>query len=747
MPLPPPRFPSPGPLDNIVRHGKPSETESETEQPRNVADAPAVTDVMSVMARALVLHQKGQLTQAAHLYQAVLGKHPDATRMLGALLLQQGHAKQAANLLTEALKQRSHAGAMRNLIIAYKRLDQPSDALAVCQRALLDQPDDLWLNQNAAHFASVLKRWTLCAQYFEQCVRLAPDNANWPSNLGAVLHKIGRISEAAQWLVASLRLQPDLINAWLNLAVVRLEQHDAQQARECYQQVLRLNSQQDRAHAGLGNVAIATRDYRSAIHHFELAVQCNQSLTEAWYGLGMAAIGLREYETARKAFVRCHALDPTYQQVIGHALHAKMLCADWQDVAALQAEMIQSLRHGRLCVDPFVLMTVCEDEGLLRQGTEQFIALHHPAREAIKRPVRKAPRDRIPVGYVSGEFRQHATSILMVELWEQHSLHADLIAFDNGHDDGSPMRQRLQAAFDEIVPIQHLNDEAAARAVADRDIDILINLNGFFGHSRTGLFSHRPAPVQVNYLGFPGTIGAPYIDYIFADATVIPPQSEPYFTEQVIHVGSCYQPRDQRARPTVQVARGETGLPEGAFVYCCFNKTYKLTPSMWAVWMRVLSRVPGSVLWLLAETPETVDRLGQAARAHGVDPARLVFAERWSHERHLARHALADLFLDTLPCNAHTTAADALLAGLPVLTCEGTTFAGRVASSLMRHHGMPHWVAPDLQTYELLAVAAAGPARAQLQSDRLTLQQYRHEDYSAYFEALKRVHAMGPRQY
>jgi predicted O-linked N-acetylglucosamine transferase (SPINDLY family) len=308
------------------------------------------------------------------------------------------------------------------------------------------------------------------------------------------------------------------------------------------------------------------------------------------------------------------------------------------------------------------------------------------------------------------------------------------------------MRARIEAAFDEIVPIRSLNDDAAARAVVERDIDILINLNGFFGHARTGLFARRPAPVQVNYLGFPGTIGAPYIDYIFADARVIPAESEQYFTEQVIHVGTCYQPRDQRARPTVQVERGETGLPEAAFVYCCFNKTYKITPTIWSVWMRILKRVPDSVLWLLSDAEPTTARLKEAASAHGVSPARLIFAERWPHARHLARHALADLFLDTVPCNAHTTAADALLAGLPVLTCEGKTFAGRVASSLLQHHKISHWIARDMNSYETLAIEAAGRLRSQLTQDRQRLKQRQSEDYSEYFAALRRIHAMGARR-
>ena len=696
--------------------------------------------------RALHLHQQGELQRAEPLYRALLDKHPDAAQLLGALCLQQDRNQEAADLLQNALENQRNVATERNLIIAFKRLNQPNLALPLCERLLQDTPEDIWINHNAALFAWELKQWDRCLAYFEQAIRIEPNRADLHSNIGAVLQKLGRLHDATDSLQKSLTLEPERLDAWLNLAVVQSEQHHLDLAAASYTRVLNLDPKAARAHAGLGEIAILRRDYAGALKHFQRALQQVPDLVDALYGMGMAAMGLRQPELAREAFVRCHALAPEHKQVAGHALHAKMLCADWQDLSAMQATMEASLRRGLLCVDPFVLMTVCEDEALLRQGAEQYIAEFYPARPPVTNASRPDPIQRVRVGYVSGEFRQHATSILMIELWEQHRAHVDLVAFDNGHSDASPMRQRIEAAFDEIVPIRHLNDDEAAQAVASRNIDILINLNGFFGHARTGLFARRPAPVQVNYLGFPGTIGAPYIDYIFADAHVIPPASTPYFTEQVIHVGSCYQPRDQRARPKVTVERPETGLPEAAFVYCCFNKTYKITPTLWAVWMRILKQVPDSVLWLLSDTAQTASRLREAASEQGVAPQRLHFAERWPHERHLARHGLADLFLDTVPCNAHTTAADALLTGLPVLTCEGKTFAGRVASSLLHHHDLSHWIAPNLERYEALAIDAAGRLRTRLAEDSRSLQSMRQEDYSAYFTALRRVHAMGEKR-
>ena len=695
---------------------------------------------MKQLQQAIAAHQRGDWAHAESLYRALGSRHPEVPHFLGALFLAQGRFDDAIACLQPFVAKAPHLGAYKNLSLAHKRHGQLPQALAVALQGLQHFSSDLALRQSAAHLAWALGDWAQCAMHFEHALRLSPKDASLWLNLGNARIKQDLGGDAILAFEHALALQPDLFKAWLGMAVAHHQQQDLAMSRHWYQRLLDAQQDTELALTGLGHVAVSAQDHRLALNWFQQALSVNPQSADAWYGLGMAQSALALMEDARVSLGRCHALNPWHKQVLGHYVHAKMQCADWSGLDALLTQLQQGLEKGVLCVDPFVLMTVCADEALLRLGTERYVQSVYPARpRQWPRAVRSGGRLR--VGYVSGEFRQHATSILMIELWEQHKAHADLVAFDNGGSDGSAMRQRIEQAFDDIVDIRAMSDEQAAHAVVSHGIDVLINLNGFFGSSRTGLFSLRPAPVQVNYLGFPGTMGAPYMDVVFADEQVIPPASERHFTEQVVHVGPCYQPRDQRARPKVRVARHETGLPDGAFVYCCFNRTYKITPTTWATWMRILSQVPGSVLWLLADTDACSDRLRQAAQAQGVDPSRLVFAQRWPHERHLARHALADLFLDTLPCNAHTTAADALLAGLPVLTCEGTTFAGRVAQSLLAHHGLSHWVARDWASYEALACRAAGELRHRLLADRQSLAQVRQEDYTPYFAALQRVHA------
>ncbi|TAN54930.1 MAG: hypothetical protein EPN20_20950, partial [Magnetospirillum sp.] len=301
-----------------------------------------------------------------------------------------------------------------------------------------------------------------------------------------------------------------------------------------------------------------------------------------------------------------------------------------------------------------------------------------------------------------------------------------ITAYSCGEDDGSAMRRRLEGAFDRFVDLCPVDDAEAVRRIHGDEVDILVDLTGYTTGTRTAILAARPAPVQVNYLGFPGTMGADFIDYIIVDSIVAPPDQQPNFAERLVRLPHSYQANDTRRPIAAQrPSRSECGLPERGFVFCCFNNTFKITPILFDVWMRLLAMVPGSVLWLFQANDKVGDRLKAEAARRGVDPARLIFAARRDLPDHLARHDCADLFLDTLPYNAHTTASDALWAGLPVLTCRGGTFAGRVAASLLSAVGLPELITESREEYESLALALArDPAR--LAALRQKLRQNRH---------------------
>jgi protein O-GlcNAc transferase len=371
----------------------------------------------------------------------------------------------------------------------------------------------------------------------------------------------------------------------------------------------------------------------------------------------------------------------------------------------------------------------CDDPALHLQGAKNLIATRMPTRPAPLWAGTRFRHDRIRIAYVSSDFHEHATAHLIAELIELHDrARFEVIGLSFGIDDGSAVRRRLAQAFDGFLDMPEQSDRAIAAELHAREIDIAVDLKGHTRGSRPEIFAHRPAPIQVSYLGFPGTIGADFLDYVIADPIVLPVSQQPFYTERIVQLPDCYQANDSKRAISAQTPeRRAAGLPDAGFVFCCFNNNYKIRRPVFDVWMRLLSEVPGSVLWLLRDTAGVEGNLRREAAARGVDPDRLIFAERCALDVHLARHRLADLFLDTLPYNAHTTASDALWAGLPLVTCQGEAFAGRVAASLLAAVGLPELVTQNLADYEALALRLArDPAMLRSVRDKLAANRSTH---------------------
>jgi predicted O-linked N-acetylglucosamine transferase (SPINDLY family) len=371
-----------------------------------------------------------------------------------------------------------------------------------------------------------------------------------------------------------------------------------------------------------------------------------------------------------------------------------------------------AVRRGAQVIEPFPFVAVSEDPREQRICAERFHEDRVKAREPLWRGERYA-HGKIRVAYVSADFREHAVAYCIGELVELHDRSKfEVVGVSLGPDDGSAMRARLARAFDRFVDARVLSDLDAARLLRESEVDIAVDLMGYTRESRPGIFAHRPAPAQVGYLGYPGTVGADFLDYVLADRVVLPEADDQFFSEKVVRLPGSYQANDRKREVAGRVpARGELGLPESGFVFCCFNNSYKVVPRMFDVWMRLLDRVPGSVLWMLADNESAARNLREEARARGVAPERIVFASRVPAPEYRARCQLADLCLDTLPYNGHGTTGDMLWSGVPVLTCEGTAFAGRVAASLLHAMGLPGLVAADLEQYEVKALELARDAR------------------------------------
>ncbi len=669
------------------------------------------------LARALALHREGNLNEAQRLYRAIVNADPAhflALQMLGVIAHQTHDAQLAVTLIDKAIAanpREATAHFNRGLALAeLRRFDDaavsygnalalnPNFAEAYCNRgnalqaqgrideALSDYRKAIglnsnyanaWHNEGAALFT--LKRYDEALTRLERAISLNDSDAEAHNSMGGVLHSLHRPTKALAHYDRAVSLQPGDPKIWHNRGVTLLEMRRLDEAVASFDQALKLNPE-------------------SSETLFDRAVALNK--------LGRTEEALESYQ----ALVR---LDPDFPFAEGLFLHTKMLCCDWHHVQTLYSEITAKVRARKPAMEPYGYQGLCDDEATLKVCAEVYAAHKYPAASRLAATLLSS-HERIRIGYLSGEFRSQATSILMAELFELHDRDRfQIFAFDNGWSDQSPLRARLEKAFDGIFNISGMSDAEAASLIHREGIDILVNLNGYFGEVRQGVFAQKSGPIQVNYLGFPGTLGASYMDYVIADETVIPETSRRHYTEKTVWLPDSYQVNDRRRTIADKVfSRAALGLPAEGFVFCCFNNTYKITPDIFGVWASILEKVDNSVLWLLRTNHAAARNLTNEAQQRGIDPSRLIFADYMPLSDHLARYRAAGLFLDTLPYGAHTTASDALWAGLPVLTCTGNTFPGRVATSLLKAIGLPEMITETPQAYEDLAIALSqDPAR------------------------------------
>ncbi len=574
-------------------------------------------------------------------------------------------------------------------------------------------------------------------------LRIKPDFAEAFYSRGNALMGLGRAQEACASYERAVGFRPDYADAHYNhgLALQRLGR--AQEALASYDRALELKPDDAEALNNRGNVLVDLKRPDLALASYERALSIRPDYVNACCNLGLALQAVGRPDEAARRFKKALELAPDYPFAKGRLLHAKMLCCEWADLSRLADTLEADIQAGKRSAEPFGYQAVSRSVRNLRLCAEIFAAGNYPPAPVTLWAGERYDNPRIRIGYVSGEFRQQATAMLMAGLFEHHDKSRfEIFAFDNGWDDGSEIRARINRAIDTIVDVTSLEDAAAAAAIRERKIDILIDLNGYFGRERQGIFRYRPCPVQVNYLGFPGTLGVDYMDYILADAHVLPPEHEAFYSERVVRLPDTYQVNDSRRPIAARTpTRAECALPERAFVFCCFNNNYKITPEMFEIWMRLLKAVDGSVLWLLEDNPAAAGNLRREAERRDVPAQRVVFAARVDPDEHLARHRLADLFLDTLPYNAHTTASDALWAGLPLLTCTGSTFPGRVAGSLLKAVGLPELICASPERYEARALELARtPAmlaelRARLARNRASCALFDTDRYRRHLES------------
>ena len=545
-----------------------------------------------------------------------------------------------------------------------------------------------------------------------QSVEVNPDDPLAWNNLASGLKQLGDFDAALQACDRALALRPAHVPAWCNCGELLFRRGDLALALTAYDRALSFAPDHIAALIGRSTVLTALARPKDALASAEQAVRMAPDDYETNRCLGTALWQLRRFVEAARHLEKARRIEPGARSLLGALMYAYMSCCNWHARQELQALVEVHLQQGEWVAQPFVMIGCTGSAALMRRCAELQMQATAPAQTPLALPAH--PPGRLRIAYLSADFHTHATAYLIAELFELHDRSRfEVLAVSFGPDDSGPMRARIAAAADRFVRVNDMTDEEIATFLVTQQVDIAVDLKGFTQDSRPGIFQYRPAPIIINYLGYPGTMGAECYDYIIGDPVVTPMEHADFYSEKIVQLPHSYQVNDRkRAIAAHTPSRQQQGLPDEGFVFACFNNNYKITPEVFDIWMRLLAQVDGSVLWLLADNDAAVSNLRGEAVARGIASGRLVFATRAPLPEHLARHRLADLFLDTLPCNAHTTASDALWAGLPVLTCLGPTFAGRVAASLLTAVGLPELVAPDLAAYEALALQlATDPAR------------------------------------
>ena len=645
------------------------------------------------MQRGVALHRAGNLAAAAHCYEQVLAlapDHPDALHLLGLVRHAGRDMAGARSLVARAVAARpGNPAYLVTLGNVEKDAGNADAAIATYRRALELDPS-----------------------------LPAPRN-----NLGTVLMAAGHLDEAIACFRQVLAAQPAHVRAWFNLGEASARRHDWAGALAALRQATTLEPAFAAAWGEMGLVLLRVGQPVDAVAAFARRVALAPDAV-AYADLALALHRAGSLEPACDAYERSLALAPDALEVRCNYCALLQKACDWERLARAWPPVAEAIAQGRPGVPPGLLVaqpdvTPAMQLAAARANAARWSAL--PPVAAAPARVRVAPA-RLRVGYLSADFRAHATAHLAAEVLERHDRRThEVVLLSYGPDDGSAMRARLAATADRFVELAALPDDAAARVIAEAGIDVLVDLNGNTDNGRMGIAARRAAPLQVAWLGFPATLGAPFYDYLIADAVVVPPGAEQWYAEKVVRMPHCYQGNDrQRPRPREAGARRDHGLPAEAIVLACLNQSFKIAPAMFALWMRVLAANERAVLWLLDDNAVASARLRERAATAGVDASRLVFAPHLAQEAHLARYRLADLAIDTFPCTSHTTASDALWMGCPLVTLAGDTFASRVAASVLSAAGLAELVAASFHTYESMLLALVRDAsRLRSLRDRL----------------------------
>ena len=636
-------------------------------------------------------------------------RHPEALRILGVIAALQQEWSEALRLIDLVLEiDPENALAFSNQGNILNELKRYEEALECYEKAIRYQPHYAEAYSNQGNVLQALGRYEEALASYEKATEIEPTYSEAFSNMGNALQALGRYEDALAQYDEAIKIDVNCAQAFYGAAFIFNLRKQFDYALGCCNQVLKIDSHSVAAETLKGQIFFQVKDYENAITSYDAALLIDPQCTDAWISKGNIFSELKQFDQSQIAFNKALELAPNSDFIDGLVLQGALQMCDWQNQVSDLRGLLEKINLHQKAAIPYNLISLLDDRVLIRRSIEIYAEAMCGSIVRLPQGIMN-PKKRIRLGYFSADFHNHPTAHLIAQLFECHDKNRfELIAFVFGRNTPDEMRGRLQKSFDQFIDVNDKTDEEIAQISRDMEVDIAIDLKGFTQEGRPRIFMHGAAPIQISYLGFPGTMGLSCFDYIVADSTLIPETAQEGMVEKIIYMPNSYQVNDRnRAIASAKKTREELGLPPAGFIFCCLNNNYKITPAVFDGWARILKVAEGSVLWLYGDNPVAIANLKKEAESRGLDVARLIFAERVDSADHLARYQLADLFLDTAPCNAHTTASDALWAGLPVLTLIGESFGARVAASLLNAVGLPELVVKTQAEYEALAIQLA----------------------------------------
>ena len=663
---------------------------------------------------AIDLHKNGQLEKAKNICLEILKSEPDnfnTLHLLGIIAFQTKNYQASEKILNKVIKIKpDFADAYTNRGIVLKVLNKSEEAIESWNSAIKINSKNFQAYNHRGVALIELKRPKEAIESWNNAIKIKPDFAEAYNNLGNVLNDLKKFDESLKNYNEAIKIKPNFFEAYSNRGSVLKALNKLEEALNSCNEAIKINSKYAEAYNNRGIILAELKQVGAALENYENAIKINPNFSDAYNNQGVLLIELKRLDDAKESFESALKINPDSNFLLGRLIATKNNLCDWNSFIENSEKLKSNIEKGKKSSSPFNLLSIYDLPELQKKFTETFVKEEYPDTNSTDPIIKKKPKKKIRLGYYSADFHNHPVSYLIANLFELHDKSKfELIAFSLGPKKNDEMQNRISKAFDKFINVKSKTEKEISILSRELEIDIAIDLMGFTKNNKFRIFINRCAPVQISYLGYAGTTGTKSIDYIIGDKILIPEKYQKNFSEKIIYLPNSFMVNDPTKKISDKIiTREEFDLPKNGFVFCCFNKKYKITPNVFEIWMRLLKKIDGSVLWLFEENSTSIKNLKIEASKGGVDGERLIFANRVPLlADHFARHKLADLFIDTFPYTAHSTCSDALWAGLPVLTRMGQSFASRVSGSLLNAIGLNELITNTEEEYENKAFSLA----------------------------------------